>query len=607
MFGAPRPAGRIEKSRCARLARLGLADAGDDRPADHVRALAERAEADLRGIEAERAREVGLEGGELAAVARLGVELLLEAAGLARARHVGMREEALLDRRGGLGLLGRHVAAAILGLGGVGRVELAAGRRGRGGRRVGLVGGESTRAAVGRGRGVGLRHRVYLRDLPEVRVRVAVSVDVLEHDVAAELLALVDLLDDAVVHGHDRRALLGEDVDAAARVARLDEVGGVLALLHLLEQLLLRDVIRVTRACEYGEAALGQPGERADHVRRHAGDQARAEEDRVDVPVSVVVGVDRAADVLLVPGRLEVAGGGEDRVDRVVRILAPVLVGVDPVHLPGGGHELHPPERARGGHVEVAAVVGLDLVDRREDLPADPVLDARGLVDGEQEGRHAELADDEVGHAGGGRGAGEHVGEARVRRGRSSVGVAERRAATAALGLRDLTLGSSLYVAAEVATLARLVLDALAGARALLLGSAAGARALTATRSGSRGGRGRRLWRARNGGRGGHRLGRRGDHGAGKLDVVERRARGHVDGDRHDLAAGELHVHGLRLSKRREGQRGESGRGKEACNKQERENALLHPCSSWPSLGVLQTAALLGARGIATCSGMNAT
>ena len=250
MFGAPRPAGRIEKSRCAALPASVLADAGEDRAADHVRALAERAEADLRGIEAERAREVGLEGLELAAVASLGVELLLEAAGLARARHVGMREQALLDRHRGLGLLGRHVAAAVLGLGRVGRVELAAGRRGCGGRRVGLVGGESAGAAVGRRGGVGLRHRVHLRDLAEVRVGVAVAVDVLEHDVAAELLALVDLLDDAVVHGHDRRALLGEDVDAAARVVRLDEVGGVLAALDLLEQLLLGDVVRVTRACD---------------------------------------------------------------------------------------------------------------------------------------------------------------------------------------------------------------------------------------------------------------------------------------------------------------------------------------------------------------------
>src|SRR3712207_9008950 len=41
---------------------------------------------------------------------------------------------------------------------------------------------------------------------------------------------------------------------------------------------------------------------------------------------------------------LQVAGGGEDRVDRVVGVLAPVLVGVGAVHLPGGGEELHPPD-----------------------------------------------------------------------------------------------------------------------------------------------------------------------------------------------------------------------------------------------------------------------
>ena len=186
--------------------------------------------------------------------------------------------------------------------------------------------------------------------------------------------------------------------------------------LDALEQLGLGEVVRVTRARVDGEAALGQPGERADQVGGHAGDQARAQQDRVDVPVGVVVGEDRAADVVLVAGRLEVARGGEDRVDRVVRVLAPVLVGVDPVHLPGGRHELHPADGAGGRDVQVAAVVGLDLVDRREDLPADAVLDAGGLVDRQQEERDAELADDEVGDAVGGRGAGQGVEEAGVAR-----------------------------------------------------------------------------------------------------------------------------------------------------------------------------------------------
>ena len=54
------------------------------------------------------------------------------------------------------------------------------------------------------------------------------------------------------------------------------------------------------------------------------------------------------------------------------------------------------PERAGGGDVEVAAVVGLDLVDRGQDLPADAVLHAGGLVDREQERRDPELVDEEV-------------------------------------------------------------------------------------------------------------------------------------------------------------------------------------------------------------------
>ena len=127
-----------------------------------------------------------------------------------------------------------------------------------------------------------------------------------------------------------------------------------------------------------------------------AGDQTRAEHDRVDVPVGVVVGEDRLAHVLRRAGGLEVARGGEDRVDRVVRVLLLVVVRVDAVLAPGGRHELHPAERARGRDVQVAAVVGLDLVDRGQVLPADAVLDAGGLVDRQQEERDAELADDEV-------------------------------------------------------------------------------------------------------------------------------------------------------------------------------------------------------------------
>ena len=86
-----------------RPCRDGPADAADDRPADHVRALLERAQPDLARVEAVGPREVVLVGLVLAVLAGLGVELLLEAAGLTRAREIRMREQALLDRSRCLG------------------------------------------------------------------------------------------------------------------------------------------------------------------------------------------------------------------------------------------------------------------------------------------------------------------------------------------------------------------------------------------------------------------------------------------------------------------------------------------------------------------------
>ena len=161
----------------------------------------------------------------------------------------------------------------------------------------------------------------------------------------------------------------------------------------------------------------------------------RAQHHRVDVPVGVVVGEDRLAHVAGRAGRLEVAGAGEDRVDRVVRVLLAVLVGVDAVGLPGRRHELHPAERAGARDVQVAAVVGLDLVDRGQVLPADAVLDAGGLVDRQQEDRHAELADDEVRDRRRGRRAGQRVEEARVGARRGAAGGADRGARARAAGV----------------------------------------------------------------------------------------------------------------------------------------------------------------------------
>src|SRR6188474_3304965 len=101
-----------------------------------------------------------------------------------------------------------------------------------------------------------------------------------------------------------------------------------------LADLLLLKIVRVTGLCVNGEVALCQAGERTDDIGGHARNHARAHQDRVDVPVSVVVREDRATKVVVPPGRLEVTTGREDRVNGVVRILLSVLVGVDAVGPP---------------------------------------------------------------------------------------------------------------------------------------------------------------------------------------------------------------------------------------------------------------------------------
>src|SRR5262249_24262521 len=136
--------------------------------------------------------------------------------------------------------------------------------------------------------------------------------------------------------------------------------------------------------------ALGQPGQRPDQVGGQAAVGARVEQHLLRVPVGVVVGEDRVVEVLGAAGDLQVVGGGADRVDRVVGVLAPVPVGVEPVGFPARGQELHPPDRAGAGDVEAGPAPGLDFVDRGQDLPGDPVFGAAGLVDREQEGRDLE-------------------------------------------------------------------------------------------------------------------------------------------------------------------------------------------------------------------------
>ncbi len=314
-------------------------------------------------------------------------------------------------RLGGLAAVRRGLVGQLLrGLAAGGAVGL----RGRGG---GRSVARRQLQVLGRDRLL-LRRRVALGDPVEVPVRVRVAVHVLEHHVPTEALGLARADDAAVVDGEHGRARAREDLDVAA-LGGLDDEGGV-ALLDLAAALDLTGVggLRVHR-----EATLRQAGERPDEVARQAADHLGAQQHGVDVPVRVVVGEDRAADVGVGARGLQVPRGGEDRVDRVVRVLDAVAVGVDPVRAPARWHELHPAQGSGRGDVEVAAVVGLDLVDRGEDLPAHAVLDAGGLVDRQQEGRDPELVDEEVRHADpGGAGLGDRV--ARVRRGRRAVGVA---------------------------------------------------------------------------------------------------------------------------------------------------------------------------------------
>ena len=137
---------------------------------------------------------------------------------------------------------------------------------------------------------------------------------------------------------------------------------------------------------------LRRQGQRRVVAADFVGVAAGVGEHLFDVPVGVVVGEDRAPDVLGHAGGVEVAGGGVDRVFGVVRVRDPVAVGVDPVHRPGFRHELHPADGAGVGGTEVAAEGGLDRVDPGQDrraLRAEPVAVGGGLVDRDQDRRHA--------------------------------------------------------------------------------------------------------------------------------------------------------------------------------------------------------------------------
>ncbi len=159
----------------------------------------------------------------------------------------------------------------------------------------------------------------------------------------------------------------------------------------------------------------------------------------------MVVGEDRRADMAGATGGGEVARGGEDGVGGVVGVLIAGAVGVHPVARPGGWEELHPALGAGAGDAEVAAIVGLDLVDRGEHLPGDSVGGAGGLVERQQEGGHAEAFDVELGNRTDG--GAERTGERGCQRG------GQRRGLRGELGGRTVLGGAARLVlgAARVA------------------------------------------------------------------------------------------------------------------------------------------------------------
>jgi hypothetical protein len=122
-------------------------------------------------------------------------------------------------------------------------------------------------------------------------------------------------------------------------------------------------------------------------VKAVGGDLLSDREDFLHVPGGVVVGVNGLWEVAGGAVECEVSGGGVDRVTGVVGVGFAPGVCADAVLDPRCRHELHPPDRAGGGDVQVLSVVRLDGVDRGEYLPGDVVASGGGLVDGDQRGR----------------------------------------------------------------------------------------------------------------------------------------------------------------------------------------------------------------------------
>ena len=127
-----------------------------------------------------------------------------------------------------------------------------------------------------------------------------------------------------------------------------------------------------------------EPVEAEGRVHSPGTEELRRLQDLVDVPLGVVVREDGRGDVGLPARRRQIAGRGGDGVLGVPRVGDAVAVGVDSPPLPRRRHELHPADRAGRARPHVAAEVRLDLVDRREHLPRDPVARARALPQREE-------------------------------------------------------------------------------------------------------------------------------------------------------------------------------------------------------------------------------
>ena len=152
-------------------------------------------------------------------------------------------------------------------------------------------------------------------------------------------------------------------------------------------RLALRDDEPVVRPHDGGPRVAQrdlEPVEAEGRVHSTGAEELRHLQDLVDVPLGVVVREDGRCDVGLPARRRQIAGGGGHGVLGVPRVGDAVAVGVDSPPLPRRGHELHPPDRAGRARPHVPAEVRLDLVDRREHRPRDPVARARALPQREE-------------------------------------------------------------------------------------------------------------------------------------------------------------------------------------------------------------------------------